>query len=256
MSSQGAGLGSKGCLHTPNPPPAGRFAASSLSSSRGSSPSADRSRSPRRPSRTTSSSSSDPAADAVLTEPPAAGHPDLQRGAHHRRRARPKCRCWMPPTRSSTKATPSPRARRSPSRSPPTSPNGEYRVLWKVVSGDGHPVSGELPSPCRRPEPCRPPRRRRARRRRSSRARTRHPPRRPRDRPPPIEEADASSTVPWVLLGIIAVAILGGVVYLLVSRARRRRETEAIRASQAGTPGARLARRDGRFGPRRTRIRA
>ena len=114
--------------------------------------------------------------------------------------------------------------------------NGAYRVLWKVVSGDGHPISGEFaftvqaaePVPTATPSESATP---------SERA-ERGGDIRPaghRDARCPSRRPIRPSTVPWVLLGIVAVAILGGVVYLLVSRARRQRETEAIRASQAAS---------------------
>jgi len=111
--------------------------------------------------------------------------------------------------------------------------DGDYRVLWKVLSGDGHPLSGEYAftvqatapvptaSPSESPTPSDQP----------SEEATSAPP--ASETPVPVNEADASSTLPWVLLGVAGVAILAGIAYLLVSRGRRRREREAIRASQA-----------------------
>jgi methionine-rich copper-binding protein CopC len=113
-------------------------------------------------------------------------------------------------------------------------PNGAYRVLWKVVSGDGHPTSGEFPftveaaaepSPTEVPSGSATP----------SPAPTQEATSEPAASatPLPAENAEASSTLPWVLLGVAGVAILAGIAYLLISRARRRRAADALRASQA-----------------------
>ncbi|MGC5221884.1 copper resistance protein CopC [Micromonospora sp. DT81.3] len=113
--------------------------------------------------------------------------------------------------------------------------NGAYRVLWKVVSGDGHPISAEFaftveaaqPVPTATPSESATPSAEPSEEATTAPAVT--------ETPLPVEEADSSATLPWVLFGIVGAAILGGVVYLLVSRSRRRRDTEAIRASQAAS---------------------
>ncbi|MCA1481091.1 copper resistance CopC family protein, partial [Bradyrhizobium sp. NBAIM08] len=91
--------------------------------------------------------------------------------------------------------------------------NGAYRVLWKVVSGDGHPVSGELTFTLQaaEPVPTASPSESAAPSEEPSEVATSAPP--ASETPAPIEETDSSSPVPWVLLGVVAVAILGGIVY-------------------------------------------
>jgi methionine-rich copper-binding protein CopC len=128
--------------------------------------------------------------------------------------------------------------------------NGAYQVLWKVVSSDGHPISGEFAFTVQAPEPVptTAPSESATPSDEPSESATSAPP--ASETPAPVEEADSSSAVPWVLLGVIGVAILAGVVYLLVSRARRQRETEAIRASQAASmaPGSPAPRQDSASG--------
>lgn len=116
--------------------------------------------------------------------------------------------------------------------------SGAVTVLWKVVSSDGHPISGEFaftvtPSTTPTPTPT------------SSATTT----------PTPTETAEptatpsatpgepasdaGSSAVPWIVFGILAVAVAGAVVYLLVSRARREKELADNRErALGGTPGA------------------
>ncbi|HEX5856845.1 MAG TPA: copper resistance protein CopC [Microbacterium sp.] len=183
--------------------------------------------------------SSDPAADAVLTEAPAevtlAFSAELTTGAGATE--------VQVLDAAGTVVNAGDAVTEGTTVTQPLSPdlaNGAYRVLWKVVSGDGHPVSGELTFSLQAPEPVptATPTESATPSEEPSEVATSAPP--ASETPAPIEEADASSTVPWVLIGIIAVAILGGIAYLLVSRARRQRETEQIRASQASAmaPGA------------------
>lgn len=113
--------------------------------------------------------------------------------------------------------------------------SGAVTVLWKVVSSDGHPISGEFsftvdgapaPAPTETVAPT------------------------PSDTAAPgetveptpsstaIAPADADATSadgwPWVVFGIVAAALAGAVVYLLVSRARREKALAAPSAGPAG----------------------
>lgn len=91
--------------------------------------------------------------------------------------------------------------------------SGVVTVLWKVVSSDGHPISGEYsftvaaasavspePTVTATPEP------------------TASPPDVPAD-----GDSSLSDAWPWVVGGLLVAAILGAVIYLLASRARRDR---------------------------------
>lgn len=99
--------------------------------------------------------------------------------------------------------------------------SGAVTVLWKVVSSDGHPISGEFgftvtpattPTPTPTPTP--------------SPTETTTP-----EPTPSPSAAPADSTFgevwPWVVGGIVVIALGGAVVYLLVSRARREKALAA-----------------------------
>ena len=97
--------------------------------------------------------------------------------------------------------------------------SGAVKVLWKVVSSDGHPISGEFtftvegapaPAPTETTVPT------------------------PTETAAPSESAgptptvtnepvadDGSTALPWIIAGVLALALIGAVVYLLVSRSRR-----------------------------------
>jgi len=107
--------------------------------------------------------------------------------------------------------------------------SGVVTVLWKVVSSDGHPISGQFafsvptaptPTPTATPTASATPS--------ESASET--------ATPEPIETAapvnGGAASVPWILLAVVGVALLGGVTYLLVSRARRQKALE--QASAAG----------------------
>lgn len=106
--------------------------------------------------------------------------------------------------------------------------SGLVTVLWKVVSSDGHPTSGEFtftvtPAATPTPEPT------------ESATPTPTPSPEETSTPSPTavpdEDEDASSDAwPWIIGGLIVAAIGGAVVYLLVSRARQQRELEERRA--------------------------
>lgn len=98
--------------------------------------------------------------------------------------------------------------------------SGAVTVLWKVVSSDGHPISGEYsftvaaaaPTPTETATPAP--------------TETAAPDETPAPSTAPTvapEDAgsDAAAVWPWVLFGLIAAAAAGVVVYLLVARARR-----------------------------------
>lgn len=116
--------------------------------------------------------------------------------------------------------------------------SGAVAVLWRVVSSDGHPISGEYSfsvaaAPAPSPTPTSTP--------------TAHTT--PTVSPSPstasatptptiglVPADEGSAPLPWILFAVIGVAVLGGVVYLLVSRARRARELEEARMAGVPTP--------------------
>ncbi|MDR7113329.1 methionine-rich copper-binding protein CopC [Microbacterium trichothecenolyticum] len=95
--------------------------------------------------------------------------------------------------------------------------SGAVTVLWKVVSSDGHPISGEFsftvagaPTPTESATPT------------------------PTETAAPTASAEPTPTVtsepaasegatalPWIIAGVLALALIAAVVYLLVSRSRR-----------------------------------
>jgi methionine-rich copper-binding protein CopC len=105
--------------------------------------------------------------------------------------------------------------------------SGIVTVLWKVVSSDGHPVSGEFsftvtepvaptPTPSETAAPTPTPE--------ETEVAT------PSPSASPEAEDGSSDAWPWIIGGIVLVALAGGVAYLLVSRARQKRELEEHRA--------------------------
>ncbi len=96
--------------------------------------------------------------------------------------------------------------------------SGAVTVLWKVVSSDGHPISGEFsftvagapaPEPTQPAEPTPTP------------TETAVAP--VQTATPPAETApdESASALPWIIAGVLALALIAAVVYLLVSRSRR-----------------------------------
>ncbi|MFD4959809.1 copper resistance protein CopC [Microbacterium sp. NPDC058389] len=124
--------------------------------------------------------------------------------------------------------------------------SGLVTVLWKVVSSDGHPTSGQFTFTVEGGAPTPTP----------SQSATAAPT--PTESTAPSESAAPSPTAtdadsdttsgeawPWILAGLAAVAVLGGVVYLLVSRARREKDLSELSdeqardaAGQGPTPGS------------------
>lgn len=102
---------------------------------------------------------------------------------------------------------------------------GDYSVLWRVVSSDGHPISGEYSFTVDAPEPEPAP---------TPTATTSELPSASAEPEPsasaapavtdtgaPASDDDASTFSPWIIGAIVGVLVLGAVVYLLVARARR-----------------------------------
>jgi len=111
--------------------------------------------------------------------------------------------------------------------------SGEVTVLWKVVSSDGHPISGEFmftlepgeaaPEPTEtsaEPSPS------------ASESETATPSETPVPEqtatPEPEQSDSASSALPWVIVGVVVVvAVIIAVLYLVVSRKRREAGSDA-----------------------------
>ena len=115
--------------------------------------------------------------------------------------------------------------------------SGEITVLWKVVSSDGHPISGQFtftatsaptPTPTTTGTPTPTP------------TGTSEPTQEPSATPSATVPADSGTTGsdvwPWVLIGIVVIALGGGVAYLLVSRARREKTLADNRERALGGP--------------------
>lgn len=111
--------------------------------------------------------------------------------------------------------------------------SGDLTVLWKTVSSDGHPISGEFsftvsgtptptqsttPEPTQTTEPTRTP---------SPSATT----------TPAGGDSAFGEAWPWVIGGLVLVGLGGAVVYLLVSRARREKELAENRERALGGTG-------------------
>lgn len=113
-------------------------------------------------------------------------------------------------------------------------PNGTYEVVWKVVSSDGHPISGEFTFTVEgvAPEPTPTPTET------ATTAPTTEPsPTATAVAPPADAESTAGAVWPWVAGGILLAAVAGAVIYLLASRARRTAQQERLQ-QQADTGGA------------------
>jgi copper resistance protein C len=103
--------------------------------------------------------------------------------------------------------------------------SGEVTVLWKVVSSDGHPISGEFafsvtapstPTPAStEPATAAPP---------PTTVPTQEPAPEPTPTPTVVPVESGAQSLPWILFAVLGVAVLGAVTYLLVSRARRERD--------------------------------
>lgn len=105
--------------------------------------------------------------------------------------------------------------------------SGAVKVLWKVVSSDGHPISGELdftvagaPTPTASPTPTPTPTE-------TTPVETATPT--PTTAPEP-EDSAFSSAWPWVIGGIVLVGALGAVLFLVITRAREQKALAEARA--------------------------
>ncbi len=98
--------------------------------------------------------------------------------------------------------------------------SGAVRVLWRVVSSDGHPIDGDFSFsvPVAASTPSATPERR-----------PRRPRRRPRPPAPvetepaaaaPAETASETSPLPWILLVVALVVVAGVLVYVFAARGR------------------------------------
>ncbi|HKP06994.1 MAG TPA: copper resistance protein CopC [Microbacterium sp.] len=112
--------------------------------------------------------------------------------------------------------------------------SGAVTVLWKVVSSDGHPISGEFaftvagaPAPTPTPTETATP----APTETATPTETALPT--PTVTSEPVSD-EGSTALPWVIAGVLALALIGAVVYLLVSRSRR----EKALADGSATPAA------------------
>jgi len=111
--------------------------------------------------------------------------------------------------------------------------SGAVKVLWKVVSSDGHPISGEFsftvagsptPTPTQTAAPGPTPTT-------TTPSVTASPT--PTATSDPVSD-EGSTALPWIIAGVLALALAGAVVYLLVSRARRQKALENSRGGAAG----------------------
>jgi methionine-rich copper-binding protein CopC len=97
--------------------------------------------------------------------------------------------------------------------------SGAVIVLWKVVSSDGHPISGEFGftvTPPTTPTPTPTP---------SAVPTTTAEPT-PSASPAPADPA-SGAVWPWIVGGLVVAALAGGILYLVVSRARREKALAA-----------------------------
>lgn len=83
------------------------------------------------------------------------------------------------------------------------SASGTVTVVWRVVSSDGHPVSGEFSFTVGEAEATTPT---------------------PTASPAPAAPVEDGSRVGWIVLGIVAIGLLGALVAVLLRRARNARE--------------------------------
>lgn len=110
--------------------------------------------------------------------------------------------------------------------------SGAVKVLWKVVSSDGHPISGEFsftvegapapaPTETAAPTPT------------ETTAPTPSAEPTPTVTSEPVSD-EGSTALPWIIAGVLALALIGAVVYLLVSRSRREKALANGSAVSAG----------------------
>ncbi|WP_194395672.1 copper resistance CopC family protein [Microbacterium atlanticum] len=114
--------------------------------------------------------------------------------------------------------------------------SGAVTVLWKVVSSDGHPISGEFsftvagapaptPTETTTPTPTET----------AAPVETETPTATPTAIAPDEADSTFGDVWPWVLFGLLAAGVAGAVLYLVLSRARRDRDLDEARRGAAGT---------------------
>jgi methionine-rich copper-binding protein CopC len=102
------------------------------------------------------------------------------------------------------------------------SASGAVRVVWKVVSSDGHPISGEYSFAVEAPAPTATPTATGAPTPTESATPTPEPTAAPTETPLPGPPMEAVDMRPWFIGAfVLLLAVAGAVLYLLVSRARR-----------------------------------
>lgn len=110
--------------------------------------------------------------------------------------------------------------------------SGAVTVLWKVVSSDGHPISGQYgftvtaaPTPTDSPEPTP-----------TATATTPVETASPSATPEPVADEDSTfaDVWPWVVGGFLLAGAGGAIVYLLVTRARQQKALADARAKGPG----------------------
>lgn len=109
----------------------------------------------------------------------------------------------------------------------PVTAAGPVTVLWKVVSSDGHPISGEFtftvasmpPDPTPTPTPTETP---------ADTPSATSAPETPTETATPAptdgeSASDSASYVPWIIVAVLGALVVAATAYLIASRARRRR---------------------------------
>ncbi|MGZ0711073.1 copper resistance CopC family protein (plasmid) [Coraliomargarita sp. W4R53] len=103
-------------------------------------------------------------------------------------------------------------------------PAGLVTVLWKVVSSDGHPISGEYsftvtaPAPTETTEPTATAT--------TEPVPTQEPTAAPSASPSastPAETDSDNTALPWIIGGVIALGVIAAVIYLIASRSRQKK---------------------------------
>lgn len=113
------------------------------------------------------------------------------------------------------------------------SASGPVSVLWRVVSSDGHPIDGSFsfavpaasPTPAPTPTPTSAPT--------PSASATVTPSAIADPVATPSDTEQAASPLPWILLAVALLAVVGALVYLVTARGRGRSTGDR----SAGTPG-------------------
>lgn len=113
--------------------------------------------------------------------------------------------------------------------------SGAVTVLWKVVSSDGHPISGEFsftvagaPEPTETASPA--PTETTAPSETVEPTQTAEP-------TPPADESGSADVWPWIVLALLGLAAVAALVYVLVSRGRRDRQSADGGDRTAGDDG-------------------